>query len=251
MTVPPGDRTTASESEIARFDAIANTWWDRDGPFRPLHALNPTRLQFVRQACCRHFARDPDQSRPLEGLRCLDLGCGGGLMSEPMSRLGAEVTGVDASPSAIEMARQHADLEGLPVHYRHALPEDLTDWQVTFDIVLALELIEHVEDLDLFMEIAEPLLAPGGAMIVSTLNRTWKSLALGKFAAEYVLRWVPAGTHDWRKFVRPSELAAGLRRHGLNLREMRGMSFDPLRQGWSLSDDLDVNYLAYVSRPKD
>lgn len=251
MIVPPGDRTTASESEIARFDAIANTWWDRDGPFRPLHALNPTRLRYVRESCCRHFARDPQGTRPLEGLRCLDLGCGGGLMSEPMSRLGADVTGVDASPSAIQMARQHAEQNDLPIQYRHALPEDLADWQETFDIVLVLELIEHVEDLDLFMEIAEPLLAHGGAMIVSTLNRTWKSLALGKVAAEYVLRWVPAGTHDWRKFVRPSELAACLRRHGLNLRELRGMVFDPLRQSWSLSHDLDVNYFAYIAKPKD
>ena len=235
---------TASADEIARFSAIAHSWWDPEGDFRPLHQLNPVRVGYIRDAAVRHFGRDPGAAQPLQGLSLIDIGCGGGLASESLARLGAEVTGIDASEELVRVAEMHAGGEDLDLRYRCAAPEDLVNEGQQFDIVLALEVVEHVADLDRFIETCAALRAPGALMVFATLNRTLKSLALAKIGAEYLLRWLPAGTHDWRKFVRPSELAAHLRRHGANVTDLTGMAYDPLRGSWSPSRDLGVNYMA-------
>lgn len=245
MTLRPEAAGTAAADEIARFDALADRWWDPNGAFRPLHQLNPVRLGFIVEALVAHFGRDGEAAQPLAGLGCLDVGCGGGLIAEPIARLGAQVTAVDASAPAIEAARRHAERAGLVIDYRWALPEELAGWDERFDVVLALEVIEHVADRDAFFAAIARLLKPDGALIVATLNRTLKSLALAKIGAEYVLRWLPAGTHDWRKFVRPAELARDMRRHGLRLVRLAGMHYAPLEGRWRLGGDLDVNYIGY------
>jgi len=242
----PSSPSTASADEVARFSAIAEAWWDPDGDFRPLHRLNPIRIAFIRDHLARHFDRDPLGDRPLDGLMVLDIGCGGGLVAEPLTRLGANVTGIDASARSIGVASLHAEGVGLEIDYRCAAPEDLIDAGRRFDVVVNMEVVEHVTDADAFLSASAALLRPGGAMILATLNRTLKSLAMAKIGAEYVLRWLPAGTHDWRRFVRPSELARGLRRHGIETIDISGMSFNPLTGDWSLSRDLDVNYLVYA-----
>jgi len=241
MTAP----STASKDEIARFTAIADAWWDPAGDFAPLHRLNPVRLEFIRDHLCRHFDRDALSVRPFDGLDVIDIGCGGGLLAEPMRRLGAAVTGIDAGLENIDIARHHADLVGLDIDYRHQLPEDLGQDKGRYDVVLNMEVVEHVADLDLFLGAAASLVKPGGVMVLSTLNRTLKSLALAKIGAEYVLRWLPPGTHDWKKFVRPSELAAGLEAHGVRFTDLKGMTYT-LSGDWRLSRDLDVNYLAFA-----
>ena len=234
---------TASSEEIARFSRLADAWWDPRGKFRPLHQLNPVRVAYIRDVMVRHFDLDPSASRPLAGLTVVDIGCGGGLATEALTRLGARLTGIDASAEAVRVAELHAQREGLDVRYRCAAPEDLAGDGERFDAVLALEVVEHVADLDRFVQACAELRAPGGVLVFATLNRTLKSLALAKIGAEYVLRWLPAGTHDWRKFVRPSEMAAILRRHGLDVSELTGVTYDPLRRSWSLSRDLGVNYM--------
>ncbi|HRW61371.1 MAG TPA: bifunctional 2-polyprenyl-6-hydroxyphenol methylase/3-demethylubiquinol 3-O-methyltransferase UbiG [Defluviicoccus sp.] len=244
--VPGGG--TASDDEIARFDAMAEAWWDPVGKFRPLHELNPVRFEFIRGAIARHRAVNAGDALPFTGLRCLDLGCGGGLIAEEMAKHGATVTGVDASQVAIRVARAHAEREGLTIDYRCALPEDVVGWGTQYDVVLALEVIEHVQSLDLFFEAVGQVLTPDGLLVVATLNRTLSSLALAKIGAEYILRWLPAGTHDWRKFVRPSELARVLRRQGFEVAEIRGLQYQPLLHRWSLGSDLMVNYIAAVVR---
>lgn len=236
---------TAAAEEIARFDALAEKWWDPNGAFQPLHQLNPARLAFITESLAGHFARGAGLPQALAGLTCLDLGCGGGLIAEPMARLGAQVTAVDASAPAIEAARRHSDKAGLAIDYRWALPEELAAWDERFDVVLALEVIEHVADADAFFAAVARLLKPDGALIVATLNRTWASLALAKIGAEYILRWLPAGTHDWRKFVRPAELARVMRRHGLKLARVQGMSYSLAQRRWRLGDHLAVNYIGY------
>lgn len=244
---PPGASTAAAD-EIERFAALAGTWWDTDGEFGQLHKLNPVRIGFIRDHVLAHFRRDGARGKPFAGLSMVDLGCGGGLLTEPMARLGAKVLGIDAEANAVGVARAHAAPFCLDVEYRCALPEALATEGRTFDVVLAMEVIEHVADVDRFVAACAGLMAPGGAMVLSTLNRTLKSLALAKIAAEYVLRWVPPGTHDWRKFVRPDDLSRHLRAHGLRATVMRGMSYDPLADRWALSDDLSVNYLAFITR---
>lgn len=243
---------TASADEVARFAAIADAWWDPEGEFRPLHRLNPTRIAYIRDRIAGHFGRDSLAPRPLDGLRILDVGCGGGLVAEPMTRLGAQVTGIDADQRGVTIAEAHARKFGLAIRYRCALPEDLLDAdEPPFDAVVSMEVVEHVSDPSAFLSVCSDLLAPGGVLILATLNRTLKSLALAKIGAEYILRWVPAGTHDWRKFIRPSELAAGLRRCGLRIEDVSGMRYDPLRDRWSLSPtDLDINYLVCASKPR-
>jgi len=241
----PRAPATAAADEIARFTAIAEAWWDPAGDFRPLHRLNPVRLEFIRDHVCRHFGRDAMKPEPFKGLAVIDIGCGGGLLAEPMRRLGAFVTGIDAGKENIEIARLHAEQMGLDIDYRHQVPEDLDREKGRYDIVLNMEVVEHVADLDAFLAAAANLVKPGGVTALSTLNRTLKSLALAKIGAEYVLRWLPPGTHDWKKFVRPSELAAGLRRHGVEITDLKGMSYDPIGADWSLSRDLGVNYLAF------
>ncbi|MSO99119.1 MAG: bifunctional 2-polyprenyl-6-hydroxyphenol methylase/3-demethylubiquinol 3-O-methyltransferase UbiG [Rhodospirillaceae bacterium] len=245
----PQHASTALPDEIAKFSAIADEWWDPQGKFKPLHKFNPERIRFIRDRITDHFKRDPASERPCQGLTLLDIGCGGGLIAEPMTRLGFQVTGIDAAEKNITVARLHAARHGLDIHYQCASPEQLTDTTLRYDVVLALEVVEHVADVDTFLAAAGQLVAPGGAMIAATLNRTLKSLALAKIGAEYVLRWLPIGTHDWRKFVRPSELAAGLRGAGLEMRELRGLSFDLFKDQWTLSGDLDVNYMVFAARP--
>jgi 2-polyprenyl-6-hydroxyphenyl methylase/3-demethylubiquinone-9 3-methyltransferase len=235
-------------AEIARFSAMADEWWDPQGKFRPLHALNPCRLQFIRDRLAGHFGRAALEPAPLAGLRLLDIGCGGGLISEPMARLGATVVGLDASDRNIAVARLHAEQMGLAIDYRCAAAEDLAAAGEAFDVVLALEIIEHVADLASFVAACTRLVRPGGAAVFSTLNRTPQSYLLGIVGAEYVLRWLPVGTHQWGRFVRPSELAAALRPHGLTITAMDGMSYQPIQQRWRLTKDLSVNYLAFAAK---
>jgi len=236
---------TAVPEEIARFTAIADAWWAPEGEFKPLHQLNPVRVAFLRDETARHFGRDPLAEAPLKGLSVLDIGCGGGLLSEPAARLGAEVIGIDAAEKSIGVARLHAARNKLDIDYRCILPEDFAaESERQFDAVLMMDIVEHVADLDTFLAVGAGLIKPGGALIVSTVNRTLKSLAQAKIAAEYILRWLPAGTHDWRKFVRPSELADGLRPAGVEIAKLSGMGYDALHNRWVPSKDVAVNYMA-------
>jgi 2-polyprenyl-6-hydroxyphenyl methylase/3-demethylubiquinone-9 3-methyltransferase len=235
--------------ELERFSALAESWWDPKGPMAPLHRLNPARLGFLRQTLAAHFSRDARSLRPFEGLRILDIGCGGGLISEPLARLGAAMTGIDAAEANIAVARAHARGADLDIDYRQASAEELSAADERFDAVLALEVVEHVADTDAFLQATAALVRPGGALIASTLNRTPKSLLFAIVGAEYVLGWLPRGTHRWDRFLRPSELAAALRRHGLQMREIRGLIYGPLAGEWRLGRDLGVNYLACAVRP--
>ena len=239
---------TVDPQEIGRFAAQAEAWWDPEGSFRPLHRLNPVRLGFIRQHLTAHFGRNNSALMPFEGLSLLDIGCGGGLAAEPMSRLGFAVTAVDADEHAIAVARAHAEATGLSIDYRVADAESMARAGRLFDTVLALEIIEHVADADLFLRSVGALVRPGGAFIGATLNRTARSFGAAIVAAEYVLGWLPCGTHDWRKFVRPSELVLGLRRNGLQAIGLAGVSYDWLRGEWSLSRDLEVNYMVVAVR---
>jgi len=242
--------TTVNPEEVAWFTAIADEWWDPNGKFRPLHKFNPTRLSFIRERLCQHFGLDENADQPLKGLRILDIGCGGGLISEPLCRMGAQMTSIDAGDKNVKTAMVHAQAEGLEIDYRCVFPEDLAEEGLQFDAVLNLEVIEHVADIDAFLTASSALVKPGGAMIGATLNRTLKCFAMAKVGAEYVLRWLPRGTHDFNKFVKPSEFADGLRVNGLVVEQMKGMTFHPLRDSWSLSDDLSVNYLLFATKQK-
>ena len=236
--------------EVAKFAALADQWWDEDGPFRPLHRLNPVRLGFIRDHLAERFERDIRAPFPLKGLRIADIGCGGGLLAEPLARLGATVTGIDATERNIRVASAHAAQSGLTIDYRVATAEALHDAGERFDAVLNMEVVEHVADVDAFLDAAAGLVRPGGLMLAATLNRTLKSYAFAILGAEIVLRWVPQGTHDWRRFVRPSELAAGLRRANMTVTQFAGVVYNPLSGRWSLDDrDLDVNYMLVASKP--
>jgi len=243
------DATTSSidPDEVARFSALAAKWWDPTGEFAPLHRLNPVRLAFIREQALAHFARDGALRRPFEGLSALDIGCGGGLLCEPMARLGFQVTGVDASERNIGTASAHAAELQLQIDYRASTAEALLVEGRRFDLVLNMEVIEHVADPAQFLRDTAALLAPGGLMIVATLNRTLRSLALGKLAAEYLLRWIPRGTHDWRKFLRPEELRAFLAAAPFDIEGPFGIAFDPIAGRWSRSGDTAVNYLMTVA----
>jgi len=236
-------------AEVARFAALADDWWAPGGTFAPLHRLNPVRLRFIRDSATARFGRDAVAEQPLAGLHILDIGCGGGLLCEPLARLGARVTGVDAGAEAIAVARRHADAGGLSVDYRHATAEDLAAAGESFDVVLAMELVEHVTDPAAFIATAATLLGGGGMMILATLNRTPKAFLQAIVGAEYVLRWLPRGTHDWRKFLRPSELAAMARAGGLNVEEVVGVSYGALTGTWRLGRDTDVNYMLRAGKP--
>ena len=239
--------TTVDEGEIERFSALAETWWDPEGPMKPLHRLTPARMRYLSERLARHFGRESGAGA-LEGLSLLDIGCGGGLVSEPLARLGADVTGVDAAAKNIEAAKLHAAEGGLKIDYRHGTAEALAEKGERFDAVLALEIIEHVADPPLFVRSIAEMVKPGGLVIFSTLNRTAKSYALAIVGAEYVLDWLPRGTHDHRKFVKPSELARFCREAGLEITDLTGMVFSPL-SGWSLNaKDLDVNYFGCAER---
>lgn len=242
--------TTIDPSEIAKFSAMAAEWWDLDGKFKPLHMLNPIRLDYICDQIADEFDRDLDGAAPFAGLRILDIGCGGGLVCEPMARLGADVVGVDAAAENIGVARAHAAASGLTIDYRATAAEALLDAGAQFDVVLTLEVIEHVADTAAFMATAAALLKPGGLHIASTLNRTPHSYALGIVAAERILGWLPRGTHDWKRFVTPDEMYALMEGAGLEPVDKKGMVMDPISWRWSLSDrDLRVNYLAASLKP--
>jgi len=229
-------------AEIAKFSALAAEWWDPAGKFAPLHKFNPVRLAFIRQEALVQFSRPP-ALRPFEGLSLLDIGCGGGLLAEPMTRLGFAVTGVDASEKNIGTARAHAAESGLAINYRAASAESLAAEGLCFDVVLNMEVIEHVADVGAYLKACAALVKPGGLTVVATLNKTLKALALAKIGAEYVLGWLPRGTHDWNRFIAPSELREMLEESGLRVLKTQGVSFDPLRWDWKLSEDVDVNYM--------
>ncbi len=240
---------TADPEEIARFDALAEDWWDEAGPMAPLHKLNPVRLAYIRDRVTAHTGREATGRRPLEGLDILDIGCGGGLLAEPLTRLGASVAGIDASQRNISIARSHAAEQGLAVDYRAATAEALAEAGETFDIVLNMEVIEHVADLSGFLAASATLVAPGGMMVLATLNRTPKAFLMAIVGAEYLLRWLPRGTHDRRRFVRPSENARELRAAGLSVEEVTGVVYNPVNDSWRLdAKDLDVNYMMLATR---
>ena len=241
--------STVDAAEIQHFDSLSDGWWDADGSFSPLHQMNPVRVGFIRDHVCRRFGRDPSAVTPLAGLSVVDVGCGGGLLAEPMARLGATTTGVDASGDAIAAARAHASQGGLSIDYHTGSAEELAAAGNRFDVVLALEIVEHVADIPSFVDALGQLVRPGGLVVMSTLNRTAQSYAVAIIGAEYILRWVARGTHDWRKFVRPSELARALRNSGLTVAEMAGMRFDPVAGDWRLSQrNLSVNYIVAADR---
>jgi 2-polyprenyl-6-hydroxyphenyl methylase/3-demethylubiquinone-9 3-methyltransferase len=244
------DHTSVDSQEIEKFSAIAAEWWDPAGKFRPLHQLNPTRIGHIRDRAAAHFGRDPLAERPLAGLSVLDIGCGGGLLSEPLTRLGAEVTAIDAAEKNIKIAGTHADEMGLKINYRHATAEDLATEGKTFDVVLCMEVIEHVADVNSFSKAACALVKPGGIIVGSTLNRTPKSYLMAILGAEYVLRWLPRGTHNWKKFLRPSEFAGLLRAQGMEIEDISGMVYNPVNGKWRLSRrNLDVSYLILAAKP--
>jgi 2-polyprenyl-6-hydroxyphenyl methylase/3-demethylubiquinone-9 3-methyltransferase len=234
---------TIDPAEIARFTAQAASWWDPGGSFRPLHQLNPARLGFIRDALITHIGRDPSSLTPFEGLTLCDVGCGGGLIAEPMARLGFAVTAIDADDDAIAVAREHAASSGLAIDYRGETAESLVGERRQFDVVLALELVEHVADREALLTACAALINPGGAFIGATLNRTPQAYALAIVGAEYVMRWLPRGTHNWRRFLRPSEFVLGLRRVGLSPMRLKGLRYRLPTGDWALSDDLSVNYL--------
>jgi 2-polyprenyl-6-hydroxyphenyl methylase/3-demethylubiquinone-9 3-methyltransferase len=248
MTNPAG-HTSIDPAEVERFSAMAAEWWDPAGKFKPLHLFNPVRLTFIRDEAARRFGRDVARARPFEGLRLLDIGCGGGLLCEPMARLGFSVTGVDASARNIGVARAHAEPQGLDIDYRAATAEALlAQGEPPFDVVLNMEVIEHVADPSRFLKDCVELLRPGGLMIVATLNRTLKAHALAIVGAEYVLRWLPPGTHDWRKFVKPVEILEFLRDEPVSVAGPFGVSYDPLSGRWAPSGDTQVNYMMTVDK---
>ncbi|MDP3854161.1 bifunctional 2-polyprenyl-6-hydroxyphenol methylase/3-demethylubiquinol 3-O-methyltransferase UbiG [Phenylobacterium sp.] len=241
--------TSIDPQEVERFSRIAAEWWDPRGKFAPLHKFNPVRLSFIREQALVRFGRAAAARRPFEGLRLLDIGCGGGLLSEPMTRLGFQVTGVDASPRGIGAASAHAAEQDLAIDYRASTAEDLlAAGEPPFDVILNMEVIEHVADPGAYLRDCARLLAPGGLMVVATLNRTLKAFALAKVGAEYVLRWVPAGTHDWNKFLKPEELRGFLEREPVAVQGPFGVAYDPLGGRWSRSSDCDINYMMTVTR---
>ena len=240
--------TTVDDAEIERFSAMAAEWWSPTGKFRPLHKFNPTRLKYIREKLVSHFGREEKAQSPFEGLRILDIGCGGGLLCEPLRRMGAEVVGVDASETNIGIASTHAKESGLDIDYRATTAEALAAAGEQFDVVLTMEVVEHVSDVDLFMQASASMVKPGGLMFVATLNRTLKSYALAIVGAEYVLRWLPVGTHSWDKFVTPDELERALSPSGISVREKVGVTFNPITDKWSRSSDLNVNYMFLCER---
>jgi 2-polyprenyl-6-hydroxyphenyl methylase/3-demethylubiquinone-9 3-methyltransferase len=244
----PAPAASVDPYEVAKFSALAAQWWDPAGKFAPLHKFNPVRLAFIRAQAGAHFGRDAKALRPFEGLSLLDIGCGGGLLSEPMARLGFVVTGADASAKNIGTARAHAAQSGLDIAYRATTAEALADEGCRFDVVLNMEVVEHVADVRAYLEACAGLVKPGGLTVVATLNKTLKSLALAKLGAEYVLNWLPHGTHDWNRFIPPAKLQAMLEQTGLTILKRQGVSFDPLRWEWRLSNDVDVNYMMVARR---
>jgi 2-polyprenyl-6-hydroxyphenyl methylase/3-demethylubiquinone-9 3-methyltransferase len=242
---------TVDPAEVAKFQAMAAEWWDPNGKFKPLHMLNPCRLDYITRQIAAEFNRDLTSDRPFEGLSILDIGCGGGLLSEPMARLGATVVGADAAERNIPVAQVHAEQSGLTIDYRHTTAEAIAEAGERFDVVLNMEVVEHVADPQEFLTVCQTLLKPGGLMICSTLNRNAKSFAMGIIGAEWVMRWLPKGTHEWRKFITPDELFSMLHTAGLEPVDRKGFVFNPLGWSWSISDrDLSVNYVTASLKPE-
>ena len=240
--------TTVDQAEIDHFSSLAAQWWDPNGKFKPLHRFNPVRLSYIREKLCEHFDRDPKSPNALAGLRVLDIGCGGGLLCEPLSRMGAEVVGADASQTNIEVAKIHADQSGVEVDYRATTAEALAENGEQFDVVLNMEVVEHVADVELFLTACSSMVAPGGVMLVATINRTWKAHALAIVMAEQVLRWLPKGTHQYEKLVKPQEIITPCSAEGLKVVDQTGVFYNPLSDQWNRSNDMDVNYMILLER---
>ncbi|NQX79523.1 MAG: bifunctional 2-polyprenyl-6-hydroxyphenol methylase/3-demethylubiquinol 3-O-methyltransferase UbiG [Hyphomicrobiaceae bacterium] len=240
--------TNIDDREVKHFSSQADGWWDPSGFFRPLHQINPLRLRYIRDQSVRHFNIEISSLNPLKGLTCLDIGCGGGLTSEPLTRMGAVVTAIDPSEENIATARAHALNSGLDIDYRIETAEQLTETGIYYDLVLCLEVVEHVPDQSKLVKTVAKLVRPGGIVIMSTINRTLKSYALAIIGAEYILRWLPIGTHRWNKFLRPYELQTFMNQAGLDQFSLTGIVYDPLQCSWSLSGNTDVNYMVSVVR---
>jgi 2-polyprenyl-6-hydroxyphenyl methylase/3-demethylubiquinone-9 3-methyltransferase len=241
-------RGTIDEEEVARFSRMSSQWWDARGPMAALHKFNPVRLAYIRDRVAEHFDRDPKRLDSLAGLRILDIGCGGGILSEPLARLGASVVGADPSASNIAVAQHHAAQAALTVDYRSTTAEALAEAGESFDVVLAMEVVEHVADVGLFVDLAGAIVKPGGLLFVATLNRTMKSFALAIVGAEYILRWLPRGTHQWDKFVTPNELEIAIEQSGLQITDETGVMYNLLADRWQLTTDMDVNYMVVAEK---
>jgi 2-polyprenyl-6-hydroxyphenyl methylase / 3-demethylubiquinone-9 3-methyltransferase len=248
MKPDPAPAGSVDQDEVARFSRHSAQWWDLRGPMAALHKFNPVRLAYIRDCAAEHFGRDPARLDSLAGLRVLDIGCGGGILSEPLARLGARVVGIDPSDSNIAVARHHAERSRLTIDYRAVAAEALAQSGGVFDVVLAMEVVEHVADLGLFIDLAASMVAPGGLLFVATLNRTAKSFALAIVGAEYILRWLPRGTHRWEKFVTPNELETAIEQSGLNIIDETGVVYNLFADRWQLSADTDVNYMVVAEK---
>ena len=241
---------TAVMDEIDHFSGLAAQWWDPSGALSSLHKINPLRMQYIRDQICHHFGRSITDIKPASQLSILDVGCGGGLICEPLARLGANVTGIDAVGESIEIAISHAHMMSLDINYKTLLPEELAASGKMYDVLINMEVIEHIVDIEIFVNACAKLIKPGGLMVGSTINRSIKSLALAKVGAEYILRWVPIGTHDWRKFVKPSEFCYHMRSNGLDVEDITGMKLNIIEDDWQFSKDLKINYLITAKKPK-
>ncbi|RUT29464.1 bifunctional 2-polyprenyl-6-hydroxyphenol methylase/3-demethylubiquinol 3-O-methyltransferase UbiG [Arsenicitalea aurantiaca] len=241
--------TTINDEEVAKFSAMAEEWWNPNGKFKPIHKFNPVRLAYIRERAIAHFGLSDTARAPFEGLKILDIGCGGGLLCEPMARLGAQVTGVDPAERNVAIARLHAAQSGLEIDYRSTTAEALAAAGEQFDIVLNMEVVEHVDNVPLYMKSCGDLVKPGGLQFVATLNRTLRAYALAIVGAEHVLRWLPKGTHEWKKFITPEELTALIQRNGMRVTEKTGVVYHPLEDSWKRSRDLGVNYMVLAEKP--
>lgn len=242
------ETTTVDQAEVDRFSALADEWWNPSGKFKPLHKFNPVRLTYIKEQVCENFGLDPRDAKAFKGLRFLDIGCGGGLLCEPMARLGAEIVGADASEVNINVAGIHAAQSGLDIDYRATTAEALSEENERFDVILNMEVVEHVADVDLFMQACCSMVRPNGLMFVATINRTFKANALAIFMAENVLRWLPKGTHQYEKLVRPDELENPINRAGMEIIDRTGVFYNPLTDRWNKSSDMDVNYMVLAKR---
>jgi 2-polyprenyl-6-hydroxyphenyl methylase/3-demethylubiquinone-9 3-methyltransferase len=249
MDPEPSQAATIDQGEVARFSRLAGQWWDPHGPMAALHKFNPVRLAYIRDRAAAHFDREPTRLDSLAGLRILDIGCGGGILCEPLARLGAAVVGADPSENNIAAARRHAAQSGLTIDYRSTTAEALAQAGERFDLVLAMEVVEHVADVGLFVELAAGMVKPGGLLFVATLNRTAKSFALAIVGAEYILRWLPRGTHQWDKFVTPNELEIAIEQTGLHIIGETGVIYNLLADRWQLGADMEVNYMMVAEQP--
>ena len=238
-------KSTSSETELTKFTELADLWWNTSGPFAQLHKLNPPRLKFITKNLADYYKLDLKSEKPLNGLKVLDIGCGGGILCEPLARLGANVTGIDAGSQNIMAAKKHAQTLNLKIAYLTILPEEMVKYENTFDLVINMEVVEHTKNIDLFLKSSCSLVRPNGVMAISTLNRTMKSFIFAKVGAEYVLRWLPIGTHNWEQFVKPAELCEKLRQNDLIIKNTAGIGFNPLTSIWEINNDLRVNYIAF------